>query len=130
MNDTVDLGVLGEDIVESALVGDVELVKGRAASTDSLNSVEDVFERVVQAVDDDDVVAVLEESKGSERANVASATAVGGVSIGLGVLSICSRAMAYPVTRTVPTAILRGYRLREIEKWTKEGIGEVAKMFC
>lgn len=96
MNDAVDLGMLGENIVESALVRDVELVKGRAASADSLNSVEDVFERVVQAVDNDDVVAIFEESKGGEGANVACATADGGVRIRSGVLNICSCAMGLP----------------------------------
>jgi hypothetical protein len=63
--------VLGEDIVEGSLVGDVDLVEVRAAAADELNAVESNLGRVVQVVDNNDVVAVLEEGKRRERANVA-----------------------------------------------------------
>lgn len=96
MNDAVNLRVLGEDIIESALVGDVELVESRTASADFLNSVEDIFERIVQAVNNDDVVAILEEGKSGEGANVASATAEGGVRMRSGVLRISRRSMSLP----------------------------------
>lgn len=63
MNDAVNGRVLGEDIVNGLLVGDVDLVEVRAAATEQLDSVEGHFGRVVQAVDNDDVVAVLEEGE-------------------------------------------------------------------
>ncbi len=74
MNDGVNLGVLVKDGVDSLLVGQVDVVEGRATSAELLNAVEDIFERVVEVVDNDDIVAVFEERQGGEGANVASAT--------------------------------------------------------
>lgn len=75
VNNAVNLRVLGEDLVEGLLVGDVDLVEGRAATADLFNTVENVLERVVQAVDNDDIVAVLEKGEGGKGANVACTTA-------------------------------------------------------
>ena len=51
-------------------------MKDWALAAQQLNAVQADFGRVVQAVDDDDLVAVLEEGEGCEGANVASATVV------------------------------------------------------
>lgn len=74
VDDAVNFRMFGKDIVEGLFVGNVELVEVRAATTDLLDTVEDLFPGVVQAVDDDDVVVVLEEGKGCEGANVAGTT--------------------------------------------------------
>lgn len=71
MNDRVNGGMLGEDIVESLFVGDVDLVEVWATAGDELDTVEGNLGGVVEVVDNDDVVAVLEKSEGRERANVA-----------------------------------------------------------
>lgn len=74
MNDAVDGGVLGENLVEGFLVGDIELVEFGSATADLLDTIDRDLRRVVQTVDDDNVVAILEKRKGGEGANVASAT--------------------------------------------------------
>jgi hypothetical protein len=76
VNDTVDVGMRGEDLIEFGLVGDVALRVLGALAGDQLNAVEDLVGGVVEVVDDDDLVVSLDESKGGERANVASATVV------------------------------------------------------
>ncbi|KAJ6444934.1 LOW QUALITY PROTEIN: putative quinone oxidoreductase [Purpureocillium lavendulum] len=111
VDDAVDGGVLGKDLVEALLVGDVDLVEGGPATAEKLDAVEGDLGRVVEAVDNDDIVAVLEEGEAREGANVAGAT-------GGGVLVI----MTHPVTRTVPTAIVRGIgeeEERERRWWRK-----------
>lgn len=74
MDDTVDGRVLGKDLIEALLVGHIDLVEDRSAATQKLNAVEGHLGGVVQAVDDDDIVAVLEQGQGGEGANVARAT--------------------------------------------------------
>lgn len=75
MNDRVNGRVLGEDIVERCLIVDVDLVEVRATATDELNAIKGHFGGVVKIVDDDNIVAMLEEGQRGERANVASSTA-------------------------------------------------------
>ena len=110
MDDRVNLGVLVKDSVESLLVGQVNLVESGAASAELLDTVEDIFERVVEAVDDDNIVAVFEEGQGGEGANVAGATVMM-VSPAMlrclraGRQELFAEAIVYPVTRTVPTGM-------------------------
>lgn len=75
MDNAVDIGVRLEDLVEASLVGDINLVEGRALLGDQLDAVQNDLGRVVETVDDDDLVAVLEEGHGGEGADVAGATA-------------------------------------------------------
>ena len=75
MDDAVDGGVLGEDLVESLLVGDVDLVKIGAAACQQLDPVNRHLGRVVEAVDNDDIVAGVEQGQSREGADVARATA-------------------------------------------------------
>lgn len=76
MDDAVDLGVLLEDLVEAGLVGDVYLVELWPLAADELNAVEGHLGRVVEVIDNHHLIAILEKGKRSERADVASATAV------------------------------------------------------
>ena len=77
MDNTVNVGVGLEHLVEAILHGDIELVELGLLAADELNAVDDLLGRVVQVVDDDDLVASLEESEGGERANVARSTVWG-----------------------------------------------------
>lgn len=75
MNHTVNGRVLLENLIESLLVGHIELVEGRTAAGQQLNAVEGNLGRVVEGVDNDNIVTVLKQGKRGEGANVASATA-------------------------------------------------------
>ena len=74
VNNAVDFGVLGENLIDGSLVGDVELVELGSAATDELNAVHSNLGGVVEAVYDHDIVVILEKGKGGERADVASTT--------------------------------------------------------
>lgn len=63
-----------EDLVQLLLVGNVRRVVLRPLAADELNAVEHLLGGVVEVVNDDDLVVGLEESKSSERADVAGAT--------------------------------------------------------
>ena len=81
VNDIVNVGVLLKDLVEGSLVGHVALVKRGALAADELDAVDDFGRRVVEIVDNDDLVVCLEEGKGREGANVAGTTVRWSVSI-------------------------------------------------
>lgn len=74
VDDTVDVGVFLEDIIQGLFVGDVEVVVVRPSAADEFNAVEDFGRGVVKVVDNDDRVVGFKESEGSEGANVAGAT--------------------------------------------------------
>jgi hypothetical protein len=58
----VDVWVLAEDLVQSSLIGDVDLVECRSLAADELDAVDDLGGGVVEVVDDDDFVVSFEES--------------------------------------------------------------------
>jgi len=70
VDDAVNLGVLGKDVVERGLVGDIDLMEDGPAAAEQLDAVEGGDGRVVEVVDDDDLVAVLEQGQRREGANV------------------------------------------------------------
>ncbi|KAH5441296.1 hypothetical protein HBI47_043770 [Parastagonospora nodorum] len=74
VNDIVNVWVLFEDLVERSFVGDVGLVEGWSLAADELDAIDDFGRRVVEIVDDDDLVVCLEKSESCEGANVARAT--------------------------------------------------------
>ena len=74
MNDIVNVWVLLEDLVECSFVGDVRLVEGWSLAADELNAIDDFRRRVVEIVNDDDLVVSLKKSESCEGANVARAT--------------------------------------------------------
>lgn len=75
MNDAVNGWVLSKDAIKSLLIGYVDLVEVGAAATDLLNTVDGDLGGVVQAVNNNDIIAVLEQGQCGERANVAGTTA-------------------------------------------------------
>lgn len=74
MDNAVNVGVGLKHLVEAVLDGDIELVELGLRATDKLNAVESLTGRVVQVVNNDDLVTSLEKGEGGERANVARAT--------------------------------------------------------
>lgn len=74
MDNVVNIWVLLEDLVERSLILNVELVELWLLAADELNAVDDLLRGVVEVVDDDDLIASLEESERCERANVAGTT--------------------------------------------------------
>jgi hypothetical protein len=74
VNHIVDIWVLLEDLVERGLVCHVALVEGRSLAADELDAVYDFLGRVVEVVDDDDLVVGFEEGESREGANVAGTT--------------------------------------------------------
>lgn len=75
VDDTVDGGVLGKHLVQGLLVGDVDLVEVGSAASQQFDTVEGHFGRVVEAVDNDDIVAGIKQGQSREGANVARSTA-------------------------------------------------------
>lgn len=75
MDDAVNLGVLGEDLVESGLVCDVGLVELWSLAADELDAVQGHLGGVVEVIDNHDLVAVLEQGEGCEGSNVTGTTA-------------------------------------------------------
>jgi hypothetical protein len=74
VDDIVDIWVLAEDLLESSFVGDIGLVELWALPADELYAIDNLLRRIVQTVDNDDLVVGLQQSKRSEGADVASAT--------------------------------------------------------
>lgn len=94
MNNTVNVGVGLENLVESRLVGDIDLSELSLLAGDQLNATKSLGGGVVEVVRDDDLVTSLEESKGGERANVARPTVdcvVSPLSLWWGILSRSGR---------------------------------------
>lgn len=75
VNDTVNGGVLLEDLVESLLILDVGLVELGSLAADELDAVESNLRGVVEVIDNHHFVSVLEQRQRSEGANVTGATA-------------------------------------------------------
>lgn len=74
VNNIVNIRVLLKHLVQLLLVGNVASVVLGPLAADELDAVEDLVRRVVQVVDDDDLVVGLEQGEGGEGADVAGAT--------------------------------------------------------
>jgi hypothetical protein len=74
VDDAVDGGVLGEHLVQSLLVCDVNLVEVGTAAGQQLDAVEGDLGGVVEAVYNDDIVAGVQQGQSREGANVARST--------------------------------------------------------
>lgn len=74
VNDTVDVGVGLKDLIESRLVGDIQLGELGLLARDQLNALQGLGGRVVQVISHDDLIASIEEGEGGEGANVARST--------------------------------------------------------
>lgn len=69
----VDVGVGCEDLIQTFLVGDIDLVELGSFLAQQLDAVDGDLGGIVETVDDDDLVAMVEQGEGGERANVARA---------------------------------------------------------
>lgn len=74
VDDTVNVRVRLEDLIESGLIGDVQLGKLGLLARDQLNTVESLSRGIVQVISNDDLVASLEQGKSGEGANVTGTT--------------------------------------------------------
>lgn len=74
VDDIVDVRVLGEDLVELRLVGDVAGVVLGPLAADELDAVEHFGGRVVEVVHNDNLVVRFEKGERGEGADVAGAT--------------------------------------------------------
>lgn len=59
VNHAVNLGMGGKDLLESGLIGDIDLVKVGSFTAQELDAIQTDFGGVVETVDNDDLVAVL-----------------------------------------------------------------------
>jgi hypothetical protein len=125
VDDTVDIWMRGEDLVQFVLICDVDLVEYWSLAAEKLDAVQGDFGRVVKGIDNDYFVAMLQEGETREGANVAGASAIdvssvhssanasrhGGVAPNTPTGVACmftfgSYSGTYPVINTVPTAII------------------------
>jgi hypothetical protein len=74
MDDIVNIWMVIEDLVESSLVGDVELIEFRPLSADELDAVDDLSRRIIQIIDNDYFVIGFKKCQGCEGANVSGTT--------------------------------------------------------
>jgi len=100
MHDGIDVGMLCEDVIESSLVGDVDLIEGGPPSADEVHAIDGFLRRVVEIVDDHDTVAGDEQFERREGANVARSSGCCYVS-DRSKHTHAPKVSAYPVTRIV-----------------------------
>lgn len=74
VNDAVDGGMLLKYFVYCTFLGEVGLVKDRPLPSDKLNAIEGDLRGVVEVVYNDDLIAMLKQSEGSEGSNVSRTT--------------------------------------------------------
>lgn len=74
VNDRVNLRVLCKDGIQRRHVRHVDLVEDGTATAEQLNAVQSLDRRVVEVIDNDNVVAGDEELEGGEGADVARST--------------------------------------------------------
>jgi len=112
VNDIVNLWMRLENLVQSGLVGNVDVVDLWLLAADELNAVCDLFERVVKVVHDDDVVASLNEGEGCERANVTGTT--GQVLVVCLHSGVCERSLVPETTIAADVASSRRKNIRDM----------------
>jgi hypothetical protein len=74
VDDIIDVWVLLEDLVKGSLICNIAFVESRPLAADELDAVDDFLGRVVEVVDDDDLVICFKKGEGREGANVAGTT--------------------------------------------------------
>ena len=83
MDHTVNLGMCGKDLIEAFFIGDVDLVEVWSRSTEQLYAIEGNFGRIVETVNDHDLIAMLEEGQRGERSDVTGASVELDISIAM-----------------------------------------------
>ena len=74
MDDAVDFGMSGKDIVKCLFVSNVELIEMWSFVANQLDPIQDFFERIRKVINNYDLVTRLEECKGREAPNVSGST--------------------------------------------------------
>lgn len=74
MDNTINVGMGSKDLVQCLLICDVDLVEVWSLAAEELDAVEGDFGGIVQAVDDHNLVAMLEEGERGEGAYVTGST--------------------------------------------------------
>lgn len=74
MDDTVDVGVSCKDLVQSLLVGDVDLIEGWSFPADQLDAVQSNLRGVVEVINNDNFIAMFEQGQSRERPNISCAS--------------------------------------------------------
>lgn len=110
MDDTVNVGMFLEHLIQGAIIGDIELVELGALAANQFNPVDALFRGIVKIIGDDDFVAGFQESQGGEGSNVTSAAAAKYVKQSREVWKECTgigetTGKADPATSTEPSAI-------------------------
>lgn len=57
MNDAIYVGILLENFVKSAIIGNIDIVETRPLAADQLDTVDGLLGRIVKIVSNDDFVA-------------------------------------------------------------------------
>lgn len=73
MYDTVNVRIVIEDLVDCALIPDINVVEMRSLTAYQFDAVKSFFGRIVEVVEDHDIVVGLKQGKGSEGTNIAGA---------------------------------------------------------
>lgn len=120
VNNAIDVGVLCENLVKLIALRDVDIVVLRSSTRNQLNAVDHLRGCIVKVVNNDNLVACFNQSESCERADISSATMQPSAHVCLAAschygkwhesamtaLHAKPINVAYPVTKTVPTAIL------------------------
>lgn len=90
VDDAVNVGMRSKDLVQCLLICDVGFVEFWSFSADQLDAVQGDLGRVVEAVDDDNLVAMFEKGQSREGPDVARASVLPAVSV----FELCNVRMA------------------------------------
>lgn len=74
MNDAVNVRVFLENLIETSLVGDINVVELWPLAADEFNAIEDLLGSIVKIVGDDHFVVCIKEGQRGERTNVTAPT--------------------------------------------------------
>lgn len=74
MNNTVDIWMFGEDIVESFLVRNIEVDKLWPLTRNEFNAIDHFLRRILEIVCNDDLISSFKQCKSGERADIAGAS--------------------------------------------------------
>lgn len=73
MNDTIDVPMLREHLIQFCLISNVTLIVLRTLAANQLDAVDDLSGGIVEIVDDDDVIVRFKQRERRERTDVAGA---------------------------------------------------------
>jgi hypothetical protein len=76
MDNAVDIGVRSEDLVKRGFISDIDVVICRSSSCQQFNAANDFLGGIVLIVNNDNLIACLDESYCGEGANIARSTVV------------------------------------------------------